>query len=77
VSDKDSNILGIKAADNNIIAIKNLKKVYKSGVDVAALDNINLNIKSGEFLAIVGPSGSGTHKRTDPAKRDRCYQDQP
>jgi lipoprotein-releasing system ATP-binding protein len=59
VSDKDSNISGIKAADNNIIVIRNLMKVYKGGVDVVALDNINLNIKSGEFLAIVGPSGSG------------------
>ena len=59
MSDKDSNISGIKAADNNIIAIKDLMKVYKGGVDVVALDGINLNIKSGEFLAIVGPSGSG------------------
>jgi lipoprotein-releasing system ATP-binding protein len=59
VSDKDSNISGIKAADNNIIVIRNLMKIYKGGVDVVALDNINLNIKSGEFLAIVGPSGSG------------------
>ena len=59
MNDKDSNISGIKATDNNIIAIRNLMKVYKGGVDVVALDNINLNIKSGEFLAIVGPSGSG------------------
>jgi lipoprotein-releasing system ATP-binding protein len=59
VSDKDSNISGIKAADNNIIVIRKLMKIYKGGVDVVALDNINLNIKSGEFLAIVGPSGSG------------------
>jgi len=43
----------------NIISIKNLMKVYKGGVDVVALDNIDLNIKAGEFLAIVGPSGSG------------------
>ena len=59
MSDKVSTISGIKAADNNVIAIRNLMKVYKGGVDVVALDNINLNIKSGEFLAIVGPSGSG------------------
>jgi lipoprotein-releasing system ATP-binding protein len=46
-------------SENNIIAIKNLMKVYKGGVDVVALDKIDLNIKAGEFLAIVGPSGSG------------------
>ena len=59
MNDKDSNISGFKATDNDIIVIRNLMKVYKGGVDVVALDNINLNIKSGEFLAIVGPSGSG------------------
>lgn len=44
---------------DNIIVIKNLKKIYKGGVDVIALNDINLEIKGGEFLAIVGPSGSG------------------
>ena len=46
-------------SENNIIIIKDLMKVYPGGVEVIALDNINLNIKAGEFLAIVGPSGSG------------------
>lgn len=54
---------GIRAEDNNrdnnIIVIKDLMKVYKGGVEVVALDKINLEIKGGEFLAIVGPSGSG------------------
>lgn len=45
--------------DNNIITIKNLTKIYKGGVDVIALNDINLEIKKGEFLSIVGPSGSG------------------
>ncbi|MFB3764728.1 MAG: ABC transporter ATP-binding protein [Methanotrichaceae archaeon] len=44
---------------NNIITIKNLTKIYKGGVDVIALNDINLEIKKGEFLSIVGPSGSG------------------
>lgn len=44
---------------NNIITIKNLTKIYKGGVDVIALNGIDLEIKEGEFLAIVGPSGSG------------------
>jgi lipoprotein-releasing system ATP-binding protein len=59
VNDKDSTISGFKATDNDIIVIRNLMKVYKGGVDVVALDDINLDIKGGEFLAIVGPSGSG------------------
>ncbi|AEH60573.1 ABC transporter related protein [Methanosalsum zhilinae DSM 4017] len=42
-----------------IIEIRNLSKIYSDGVDVYALDSINLEIHKGEFLAIVGPSGSG------------------
>jgi lipoprotein-releasing system ATP-binding protein len=49
----------MSGSENNIIIIKDLMKVYPSAVEVIALDNINLNIKAGEFLAIVGPSGSG------------------
>lgn len=45
--------------NGNIITIKNLTKIYRGGVDVTALNDINLEIKKGEFLAIVGPSGSG------------------
>jgi lipoprotein-releasing system ATP-binding protein len=45
--------------NEDIIVIKDLTKVYRGGVDVVALDHINLRIKAGEFLAIVGPSGSG------------------
>lgn len=38
----------------------NLTKIYGKGeLAVKALDNVNLEIKRGEFLAIVGPSGSG------------------
>ncbi|MEK3937210.1 ABC transporter ATP-binding protein [Sporosarcina sp. FSL W7-1349] len=31
----------------------------KTGAEVVALQNINLNIKEGEFICIVGPSGCG------------------
>lgn len=46
-------------SDNVIIQIRDLVKVYGDGVEIIALDGINLDIEKGEFLAIVGPSGSG------------------
>lgn len=44
--------------DNFIIELKNVWKVYPQG-KVNALKNINLKIKKGDFLSIMGPSGSG------------------
>jgi lipoprotein-releasing system ATP-binding protein len=42
-----------------IIEIKKLRKVYGDGVELVALDDVDLTIKEGEVLSIVGPSGSG------------------
>lgn len=45
---------------NNILEVRNLKKVYGSrGNLYPALNNINLDIKTGEFVGIMGPSGAG------------------
>ncbi len=40
----------------NVIKIENLVKSFG---EVKALDDINLEVKKGDFLAIMGPSGSG------------------
>ncbi len=44
-----------------MITVENLSKVYKkeNAQPVAAVNNISLHIERGEFVAIVGPSGSG------------------
>ncbi len=44
----------------NVIEAKGLVKTYNPDtIPVKAVDNIDLEIKQGEFTAIVGPSGSG------------------
>jgi putative ABC transport system ATP-binding protein len=43
-----------------VIETRNLKKIYTTGeVETTALENVNLNIKEGEFVAVMGPSGCG------------------
>ena len=46
-------------SDKYIIQIKKLTKIFGDGVEIKALDGVDLNIERGEFLAIIGPSGSG------------------
>ena len=49
-------------SDNNkesVIKTDGLFKVYEGIVPVKAVNDVNLDIKKGEFIALVGPSGSG------------------
>ena len=43
-----------------ILSISNLKKIYHTlDKEIYAVDNMNLDVCNGEFIAIVGPSGCG------------------
>ncbi len=48
------------SATGNIVTIRDLSKIYQQGeIDVTALDRVSLDIRTGEFLVLMGPSGSG------------------
>lgn len=46
---------------NGEIRIQNVKRIFKDGASktTVALDNVDLDIKPGEFVSLVGPSGCG------------------
>ena len=45
---------------STLIKVEDLCKVYNPGEnEVHALDHVNLEIQTGEFVAIIGQSGSG------------------
>ena len=47
-----------------ILKCENVRKVYGArNNQVVALDHINLSVQKGEFVAIVGASGSGKSDR--------------
>jgi putative ABC transport system ATP-binding protein len=42
-----------------IIAVRNLVKVYEGEVSTRALNGVSLTVNEGDFICIMGPSGSG------------------
>ena len=47
----------------SVISIRNLVKTYTVGdSEVRALAGVSLDVEAGEFLAVTGPSGSGSRR---------------
>ena len=46
------------ATDNEVIRTENLTKLYP-GMDVAAVDGLNLTVFQGEIFGLLGPNGAG------------------
>ena len=43
-----------------MITVKDLSKVYRTDeIETLALENVNLDIREGEFVSVMGPSGCG------------------
>ena len=53
-------MMNTSKTSNDILTIENLSKIYHSkDGETLAIKDLSLNIKEGEFVAIVGPSGCG------------------
>ena len=49
----------IRRKTMEILKVENLSKIYGKGeTSVKAIDNISFSVEEGEFVAIIGPSGS-------------------
>ncbi len=51
----------VESANAEVVAVKGVHKVFNTAnsADVIALQDINLDIKAGEFISLIGPSGCG------------------
>jgi len=50
----------LRDGDKFMIRTRNLTKIYSTGeVETIALNNVNISVNEGEFVAVMGPSGCG------------------
>lgn len=55
-----------------ILKVENLSKIYGKGeTQVKAINNISFSIEKGEFVAIIGPSGSRKINHATHIRRSR------
>ena len=51
----------LETNNGDLIQIKELTKVYQMGdIQVHALRGVTLDVRAGEYVAVMGASGSGT-----------------
>ena len=53
------NPIGPDGADEVVLSLEGVSRIYGEEVQVSALDGVSMEIRAGEFVSIVGPSGSG------------------